>query len=81
MKLKLTILLVAIPLILSSGIKAAKPPVISKKACAKVDKKITTLNSKMRAGYNLKQGEKMKAKLRLLDKQKYGCKRKRYPTK
>jgi hypothetical protein len=54
---------------------------INKKQCAGVNKKIQRINSQLKAGYNLKKGEILKNKLRKLEKQKYACSRKRYPTK
>ena len=60
---------------------AAKSISINKKKCAGVNKKMQRINSQLKAGYNLKKGEVLKDKLRKLDKQKYACSRKRYPTK
>jgi len=82
------ILLVIIGLLLvSSNIEAARKATtsksisIDKKKCAGVNKKIQRINSQLKAGYSLKKGEALKDKLRQLDKQKYACSRKRYPTK
>ena len=82
------ILLVIIGLLLvSSNIEAARKATasksisINKKKCAGVNKKIQRINSQLKAGYSLKKGEALKDKLRQLDKQKYACSRKRYPTK
>jgi hypothetical protein len=60
---------------------ALKSISINKKKCAAVNKKIQYINSQLKAGYNQKKGEALKNKLRKLEKQKYGCSRKRYPTK
>ena len=54
---------------------------INKKKCAGVNKKMQRINSQLKAGYNLKKGEVLKDKLRKLEKQKYACSKKRYPTK
>ena len=60
---------------------SSKKVTYSKQKCAGIDKKIDRLNSQMRAGYNLKKGERLKAKLRSLEKKKYGCRMKRFSTK
>ena len=62
----------------NTAFKSAK---VNKKQCAGVNKKIQRINSQLKAGYSLKKGEVLKDKLRKLDKQKYTCSRKRYPTK
>jgi len=60
--------------------KASKHIKVNKKICIGINKKIETINSLLRVGYSLKKGEVLKAKLRKLEKQKYTCSRKRYPT-
>ncbi|MFT5452983.1 MAG: hypothetical protein ACI9N9_002481 [Enterobacterales bacterium] len=60
---------------------ASKSISINKKKCAGVNKKMQRINSQLKAGYNLKKGEVLKDKLRKLEKQKYACSRKRFPTK
>ena len=82
-----TLLIIIGLLLVSSNIEAGRKATASKsigineKKCAGVNKKIQRINSQLKAGYNLKKGEVLKDKLRQLDKQKYACSRKRYPTK
>jgi len=60
---------------------AGKTIKVSEKSCTKVDKKISHINSTLRAGYSLKKGEQLKKKLRKLQKQKFACRMKRFATK
>ena len=53
---------------------------VTVKQCQKVQVKIEEIQRKMRQGYNLKQGEQLKKKLRKLKKQRYQCMKKRIPT-
>jgi len=53
---------------------------VNAKSCLGTDKKIALIQSKLRHGYNLKQGEKLKAKLRQLKKKQYQCKKRRLKT-
>ena len=75
MKLTYLILLLTLTSILNADTTS-----VNKKTCLSIAKKIKIQNSKLRAGYSLKQGEKLKHKLRLLKKQQYACRMKRYPT-
>ncbi len=54
---------------------------ISETNCAGVNTKIERLNSQLRAGYKVKQGEVWKAKLRKLKKQRYACRKKNFSTR
>jgi len=51
---------------------------ITKAYCLTVQKKIDTVNSKMRMGYKTQEGERLKAKLRTLFKQQRACKNIRF---
>lgn len=53
---------------------------VSETNCTGIDTKIERLNSRLRAGYKVKQGEVWKAKLRKYKKQRYACRKKRYST-
>lgn len=75
------LLFVSINIEAANKATASKNLNINKKQCAGVNKKIQRINSQLKAGYNLKRGEVLKDKLRKLEKQKYSCSRKRYPTK
>ena len=77
----ISLLLVSINIEAAKKSTASKSLSINKKKCAGINKKIQRINSQLKAGYNLKKGEVLKDKLRQLDKQKYACSRKRYPTK
>ncbi len=54
---------------------------VSQSQCKKIQSKMSKVNSQLRAGYKVKQGEKLKAKLREFKKVRNQCKRKRYPIK
>jgi len=45
-------------------------------ACAGIEKRIDHINSRMRAGYSTKEGERLKQELRALKKQRDMCKKK-----
>jgi acetylornithine/succinyldiaminopimelate/putrescine aminotransferase len=53
---------------------------INKSSCAKVDSKISNINSQMRAGYSAQQGERLRDDLRGLKKQRDKCKKKKHST-
>ena len=78
--LKVKVVLFILISLSAAALQGAKVDV-SKKSCLTIDGKIKKQDSKLRAGYSLKQGEKWKHKLRFLKKQKYACRMKRYPTK
>ncbi|AFS35653.1 hypothetical protein MASE_00380 [Alteromonas macleodii ATCC 27126] len=48
----------------------------SKYQCSGIEKRIDTINSRMRAGYSMREGEQLKEQLRSLKKQRYECKKK-----
>lgn len=48
--------------------------------CKTVTKKINNTNSRLRAGYKVKQGEKLKTKLRKLRRLKRVCRQNNLPT-
>lgn len=53
---------------------------VTKKVCAAVGNKISSLNSQMRSGYSAQQGERLRNKERDLKKIRDKCKKKKYPT-
>lgn len=82
MKFKMLIL---ITLLLSTmnyvAAKRGNSTKVSETNCTGIDVKIERLNSQLRAGYKVKQGEVWKAKLRKLKKRRYACKKKRFSTR
>ena len=74
----LTLLSIALIYAISSGAFAANNYPITKYRCSKVSGKIDHLNRLLRAGYSGKQGERYRGDLRLLKKQRRGCKQKRF---
>ena len=48
----------------------------SEYTCAGIEKRIDHINSRMRAGYSAKEGERLKQELRALKKQRDVCKKK-----
>tara|TARA_Y100000296_G_scaffold44761_1_gene51335 strand:- start:161 stop:403 length:243 start_codon:yes stop_codon:yes gene_type:complete len=48
----------------------------SKYQCSGIEQRIDKINSKMRAGYNIREGEQLKEQLRNLKKQRNECKKK-----
>lgn len=44
--------------------------------CSGIELRIERINSKMRAGYTAREGERLKEELRTLKKQRYACKKK-----
>ncbi len=54
---------------------------VNEYTCKRVEAKIDHVNSKMRAGYTLEQGERLKDEFRKLKKIRNKCKKKRIPTK
>jgi len=54
---------------------------ISETNCTGVNTKIERLNSQLRAGYKVKQGEVWKVKLRKLKKKRYACRKKNFSTR
>jgi len=48
----------------------------SKYNCQGIEKRIDNINSKMRAGYSSREGERLKEELRQLKKQRNSCKSK-----
>ncbi len=82
MKIKLLLLII---LLLSTmhynAAKRGSTTKVSETNCTGIDTKIERLNSQLRAGYKVKQGEVWKAKLRKLKKRRYACKKKRFSTR
>ena len=54
---------------------------VSKSKCQNVSKNIDNVNSQLRSGYSVKQGERLKERLRDLRKLKRACVQDRLPTK
>ncbi len=52
----------------------------SKYSCQGIEKRIDKINSKMRAGYSSREGERLKDELRQLKKQRNSCKSKGFST-
>ena len=52
----------------------------SEYGCAGIDKHIKNINAKMRSGYSLSEGERLKEELRTLKDQRHACKKKRFST-
>jgi hypothetical protein len=78
-------LVTAIPFLLlassfqaNAGTPDFKP---SKAACAGIDKKIERVNNRLRAGYRVREGEKLKEDLRILKSKRYSCTSKGYSVK
>jgi len=53
---------------------------INEYSCAKVDNKISNINSQMRSGYSAQRGERLRDDLRSLKKQRDKCKKKKHST-
>ena len=53
----------------------------SKSACAGIDKKIERVNDRLRAGYKVREGERLKEDLRTLKSKRYSCTSKGYSVK
>ena len=53
----------------------------SKSACAGIDKQIELVNDRLRAGYRLQEGERLKEDLRALKSKRYSCTSKGYSVK
>jgi len=52
---------------------------VTTKQCQKVQPKIDKIQRKMRQGYKVKEGERLKKKLRKLEQLRYQCMKKRLP--
>lgn len=61
-----------------AGTPAFKPSGVN---CAGIDKQIKRVNSQLRSGYSVKEGERLKEKLRNLKSQRYTCKTNGYSVK
>jgi predicted pyridoxine 5'-phosphate oxidase superfamily flavin-nucleotide-binding protein len=53
----------------------------SKSACAGIDKQIERVNDRLRAGYKVREGERLKDDLRTLKSKRYSCTSKGYSVK
>lgn len=53
----------------------------SKSACAGIDKKIERVNDRLRAGYKVREGERLKEDLRTLKSKRYSCTSKGYSVR
>ena len=71
-------LLLAASFQVNAGTPDFKP---SKTACAGIDKKIERVNNRLRAGYRVREGEKLKEDLRILKSKRYSCTSKGYSVK
>lgn len=79
MKKITTLTTIAIVTILAwSDLGAA--PKVSESKCKFVTKKIENTQSRLRAGYKVKPGERLKEKLRKLRRLKRACRQKNYAT-
>ncbi|WP_160061252.1 hypothetical protein [Psychromonas sp. L1A2] len=74
------ILLFTSVLIISSGVMAKQNTKVSKSICLKIDAKIVTAKKNMRVMYTDKKGQKLRAKLKALQKKKAYCKISKFPT-
>lgn len=52
----------------------------TKRACKEINRNIDHLNSQMRAGYSLKEGERYRKLLKALKDNRRLCKKKKYPV-
>ena len=74
-------LLILIPILfISAKAVASKDFEPSESGCAGIDKHIKNINAKMRSGYSVSEGERLKEKLRTLKEHRYACKEKRFST-
>lgn len=67
-----TVITLVLPQLSLAGTPDFKP---SKTACAGIDKQIDRVNSKLRAGYSIREGERLKEDLRMLKSKRYSCTR------
>jgi ethanolamine utilization protein EutA (predicted chaperonin) len=74
------IILLAGVLIISSDAMAKQNTKVSKSLCLKIDAKIATAKKNMRVMYTKKKGQKLRAKLKALQKKKVYCKISKFPT-
>ncbi len=74
------IILLAGVLIISSDAMAKQNTKVSKSVCLKIDAKIVTAKKNMRVMYTDKKGQKLRAKLKALQKKKAYCKINKFPT-
>jgi len=74
----LPLLFIAAPFQTLAGTPDFKP---SKSACAGIDKQIERVNDRLRAGYRLQEGERLKEELRTLKSKRYSCTSKGYSVK
>lgn len=49
--------------------------------CAGIDNRIDKINDRMRQGYKVREGERLKEELRQLKKKRYSCRKKGYSVK
>lgn len=54
---------------------------VTKNSCSTVKKQMDNINSQMRRGYSTQQGERLKERLRFLQKEQRQCKNKGYKIK
>lgn len=73
------VLLVVFSSLFSSAANSRNDIRVSKYICASVGDDIDRINSQMRAGYNAREGERLRDRLRLLKKTKNKCKKSHYP--
>lgn len=53
----------------------------SKSTCAGIDQQIERINDRLRAGYRVREGERLKEDLRTLKSKRYSCTSKGYSVK
>ncbi len=70
-----------IVVLLGLGSASVTATEVNEYTCKRIEAKIDHVNSKMRAGYTLEQGERLKDEFRQLKKIRNKCKKKRFPTK
>jgi len=73
--------LLIIVLLTSLQLQGGSRLMVNEKSCKGIDIKIEKLNSQLRSGYTLKKGEVWKSKLRVLKKNKFDCRMKRFSTR
>ena len=80
--MKYKILIFTVISILSLTIQAKQSTlVVTKEQCKDVQGDIEKVRKRMRQAYGVAEGNRLNEKLRVLEKVKYACRKKRLPTK
>lgn len=69
--------LIILLLLIQPSVDAA----VTAQKCIKVQSQINNLQRKLRQGYNVKKGERLKKKLRQYERLRYQCMKKRLPIR